>query len=154
MVMLSLILSVFILIFQSENVLTTEIQIDRIEFVNTTFMEGIYNVSELRISRINRTTYALSAELTFYVDFDKNWVYEISFFRNRFNNNQYYKMPFGLSKRTVCETFEPIYQKHVQAVIKDISNLPQLKEGEHICPLKRYAFHSFSSRLLFIGCAE
>lgn len=136
MVILPLILSVF-LILQSENVMTTEIQIDRIEFVNTTYMEGIYNISELRISRINRTTYAVSVEITSYVDLDKNWEYEISFFRNRFNNNQYYKMPLGLSKRSLCGTFEPVYEKKVQAVIKDISNFPQLKEGEEICPLKK-----------------
>lgn len=51
MVVLTLTLADFLLIFQYENILIIEVQIDRIELLNTTYLEGFYNVSEFRISR-------------------------------------------------------------------------------------------------------
>lgn len=137
MIVLTLILTVFLLIFQSENVLTTEIILDRIELVNTTYLEGFYNMSELRISRINRTTYVLNAQIITYFVLDQNWEIEVSFFRNRFNNNQYYKMPFRFPRTSACQVLDQYYVKYLQPGLKGITNLPQFKEGEHFCPIKK-----------------
>lgn len=130
------ILTVFLPIFQCENVFTTKIELDRFEILNSTYVDGFFNISEILIKRINRTTYVLNFESTTFKDIDNRMEFEVSFHRNRLNNNQYNKMPFGLSKRSACLTLQQHYNI-IHQELKDISNFAQLKEGDDICPIKK-----------------
>lgn len=131
------ILAILLLIFHCENVSTTKIQIDRVEILNSTYKEGFYNYSEVQITRINRTAYVYNVQLTLYKDIDEDWEFEVTFHRNRLNNNQYNKMPFAIPRMLLCQFLERHYKTIVQPVLKDISNYPEFKEGEHVCPIKK-----------------
>lgn len=130
-------LVIYLLIFQCGNVLTTEIQLDRFEILNSTHKEGFYNFSELLITRINRTTYVLNFQTTIYKDIDANCEFEISFHHNRLNNNQYKKTPFSIPRQLCCQPLEMYYKTAIMPSVKRFSNFPQLKAGEPVCPIRK-----------------
>lgn len=136
MVLIS-ILTILLIIFYCENVSITKIEIDRVEILNSSYMEGIYNISELYVSKFNRTAYVLNVKMMLYIDIDENCEVELSLHHNRLNNNQYNKMPFGISRRSCCQLLEEHYRTVFMPLLKDVSNLPQLKEGDHVCPIKK-----------------
>lgn len=131
------ILPILLLIFHCENVLTTKIQIDRVEILNSTYKEGFYNYSEVQVTRINRTAYVYNVQLTLYKDIDEDWEVEVAFYHNRLNNNQYYKTPFSIPRQSCCQLLEQHYKTIIQPVLKGVSNFPQFKTDEHVCPIKK-----------------
>lgn len=149
MIVFSSFLTICLLIFQCENVSATEIQLDRVELLNQTYMEGFYNLSEFRVTKFNRTSYVWNAEVEMFSDIDDKLKLEVTFHHNRLNNNQYNKSPMQISKDTLCNIAEKYYRKFIMNDIKDISNFPQLKAGEPVCPivkvciLSKYNFEYF-----------
>lgn len=116
-------------------VVTTEIQFDRIEFLNKSYVEGSYNLSELRITKFNRTTYVLNGKAEIFIDINRDIKAEVVFHYNRLNNNQYTKSPLSLSKDYLCNMGEKYYRKFIMAQVKDCSNFPQPGPNEPICPI-------------------
>lgn len=71
-----------------------------------------YNVSEIPIERINRTTYILNFEFKTFKDKDNKMEFEVFFYHNRLNNNNKCdKMQLGLSKRSACPTLQQCCKK-------------------------------------------
>lgn len=138
MFVVSSISSIFLVIFmfQCENVQNTEIQMDRIELLNSSYIEGYYNVSEFRITKFNRTSYVWNMNAALYRDLDESIEIEVTFHYNRLNNNQYNKSPMSLRKDKFCNIAEKYYRKFIMEPMKDVSNFPQLKPEEPVCPVK------------------
>lgn len=134
---LTKILTILLLVYQCEYISATEIQINRVELLNSTYKEGFYNFSELLVTRINRTAYVINLQVMIYLDIDENFEFEVSFHHNRLNNNQYNKMPYRIPRKTICQALDQFYKKLIWPAVKDVSNLPQVKEGEHVCPVKK-----------------
>lgn len=138
MTIFTIILPIFCCIFfYHEYCVATEIQFDRIEILNNTFVEGFYNVSEFRITKFNRTTYVLNTKAELFLDLTTDIKVQVNYYFNRLNNNQYYKTPMALPKDAACNFAEKFYRKFVMTQVKDISNLPQLKPGDPVCPLPK-----------------
>lgn len=55
-----------------------EVILENIESLNGTGVEGYYSLKNLRISKFNRTVYALNIDAEFFVDFDNN--YQVKYF--------------------------------------------------------------------------
>lgn len=135
-----LVLVICVWIFHCANVSSTEIQFDRIEILNDSYVEGYYNVSEFRITKFNRTTYVLNARADIFVDIDQDIKTELILHFNRLNNNQYTKLPMGLPKDYLCNIIQKYYRKFIMVQVKDCSNLPQpMPElpDDQICPIKK-----------------
>lgn len=142
MVVLTSILTIFLFIIQFENISTTKIELDRVDFLNSTYLEGFYNITKLYISKFNRTSYVYTGEIITYRDFDNKFDVEAMFHHNRFNNNQYNKMPFRLSKRSICKTIDEYYSL-VESALKDVSNIPLREPGANYCPIKKVYISCF-----------
>lgn len=136
MVVLTSIFTILLLILQFENISTTKIELDRVEFVNSTYLEGYYNLTKFYISKFNRTSYVYTGEIITYFDVDNKIDVEASFHHNRLNNNQYNKMPFRLSKRSFCKTIDQYYAI-IESTMKDVSNFPLREPGANYCPIKK-----------------
>lgn len=129
------------LIYNGAIVSTVDILPERVELVNSTYVEGCYNFSRCRIHRFNRTMYVFEAEFEVMVDLNEEFFFELHFHYNRLGNNQYSKMPYGFPKMPFCAFLEKYYKAYVMNDIKTISNLPQLKRTEPVCPFKKVYFH-------------
>lgn len=105
------ILTILLLVYHCEYISTTEIQINRVELLNSTYKEGFYNFSELLVTRINRTAYVINLQVMIYLDIDENFEFEVSFHHNRLNNNQYNKMPYRIPRKTICQALDQFYKK-------------------------------------------
>lgn len=129
--------SICIIIFLSKSGVTVEIQFDRIELLNSSYVEGVYNVSEFRITKFNRTTYVFNAKVDFFIDIDRNMKIQVNFHHNRLNNNQYTKTPMAISKDIICNIADKYYKKFIMVQVKNVSNLPQYEAGQSICPVQK-----------------
>lgn len=116
-------------------IFTTEIQVDRIEVLNSTYQKNLYNISELRVTKFNRTTYTINANFILFFDIDEKVTGDISLHYNRFNNNQYNKMPFELKKDTLCNHLSKFYKSFIMDLVNNCTNLLQYAPNEHICPI-------------------
>lgn len=120
---------------------TTEIQVDRVELLNSTFSDGIYNISELRVTKFNRTSYVLNLDAEIFFDVDQSVDAELTLHHNRMNNNEYNKMPFGLAKKSLCTYLEKYYKSILMEPMKNISNSPQLGPKDNVCPIPKVIFN-------------
>lgn len=116
-------------------VLTADIQFERIEMFNETYLDGIYNISVLRVSKFNRTVHVFNAEFEFFVDVHQYHEMELSFYFNRLNNNQYNKIPIRVPRGLLCKQFEKFHD-----VLKSESseaNTNFYDSNGKSCPLKK-----------------
>lgn len=142
MKLFSIIKFICLLIHNCAFISTTEIIPERAEIVNSTYIEGRYNFSRCRITRFNRTTYVFETEFDLMVDLNNDYGFKLSYHYNRLSNNQYTRMPFELPKMTLCTFLEKYYRSYMMEYAKTISNFPQLKSGESICPFKKVNFYT------------
>lgn len=114
-----------------------EVYFDRIELMNSSYIEGLYNVSEYRIAKFNRTTYVFNANMEIFYDTDRNHTVGVEFFYNRFNNNQYSKTPFRVTRAPICDFVEKYYNLLSSDEIANITNFIKHISGKNFCPLKK-----------------
>lgn len=114
-----------------------EIQFDRIELINGSYAENLYNISLLRVGKFNRTTYVLNFEGELFVDIPIDLSIEAAFYYNRFNNNQFYKTPARIPKESICSVGNKYYTNFLMAQLEDCSNFPQLGKDEPFCPFSK-----------------
>lgn len=114
-----------------------EVQFDRIELLNASYVKDIYNVSLLRVAKYNRTAYVLNLSVEFYTDLSNEISIEVLFYYNRLNNNQYNKSPFHIKKASLCEMGEKYYKGFLMEQMKDYSNFPQYGPSQPFCPAKK-----------------
>lgn len=119
-----------------------EIYFDQVEIVPS-YLKDFYNITEVRIAKFNRTTSVLNFRGDFYIDVDKDFEVEVTYHYNRFNNNQYNKMPMGIPRLNLCDILDKHYAKFFMNDLKGISNSPQLKSSEKFCPRKKVRYNSF-----------
>lgn len=136
----------FILVLTVCEIFSIDFQFERIVMLNATYVEGRYNISMLRILRMNRTTYALSVDFKICRDLGEDYSLEVLFY-NRFNNNQYYRTPASISKRNLCDAANRYYQEFVGDPLKNFSNFKQFKTGESACPFPKFSFAQILSNL-------
>lgn len=113
-----------------------DVQFERLELMNASYVEGKYNISLLRVSRINRTTYSMNVEFETFQDIGTEFSFEVLFYFNRFNNNQYNRHPLAIPKMGFCDATEKYY-KILKGFFQDYSNFPQFPEGEPACPFPK-----------------
>lgn len=136
-------LSIFVLvigIFASNcDVVTSNVaQFDRFDVLNSTFVEGLYNISKLRIAKFNRTAYGINFDIEFFFDFNDEYEFSTFFHYNRLNNNQYAKSILRIPKSNFCSWMGSVYPKYLMESFKTRSNLPQYDvKSEKFCPLKK-----------------
>lgn len=117
--------------------LATELYYDRIELLNATYVEDIYNVSQFRINKFNRTTYVLNLDVELFNDAGEDYTVSIDFYYNRLNNNQYSKSPIRVAKTSVCRAVDRYYPLLVVGSSKNYTNFQDIKTGATCCPLKK-----------------
>lgn len=124
---------------------------ERAEIVGSTYVEGRYNFSRCRITRFNQTTYGFETEFELMVDLGSDYSFELSYHYNRLSNNQYTRMPFQLPKMSLCLLFDLYYKPYMMENVKDISNFPQCKSNESVCPFKKVIFSSRFEWSIYFG---
>lgn len=134
---------IYVLFYHILVVSTNEIVPERVEILNSNYVEGRYNFSRYRITRFNRTTYIFETEFLLMVDIDKNYDFEMIYHFNRLSNNQYSKTPFQLPKMKLCDFLEHYYKRYMMKEITTISNFPQIKSNESVCPFQKVYFKLF-----------
>lgn len=133
MIWLFSILAIGLILYTFHNVLLNEVHLDRIEMVNSTYYEGVFNLTQLKIDRINHNSYALQTDVEILVDLDEDWEMEAYFYYNRFGNNNYFKTPNQIFRSRVCNVLER-YREFI--AFRNVTNLPEPKFGQRICPIK------------------
>lgn len=135
MVLCASLLAIYLLFSNLSIISTDEVVFDRIELMNSTFLEGLYNVLLFRIAKYNRTTYVLNIEVENLVDIDYNHEMEVKFYFNRLNNNQYNLSPIRVARNSYCKTmqkFRPVIMAMASENITNIYNA----DGSS-CPIKK-----------------
>lgn len=130
----------FIILFFTLNYQTiwmAEMYFDRIELLNESYVEGLYKVNEMRITKFNRTTYVLNGEAEFYYVTNDSVKVEMSFHYNRFNNNQYAKSLMRVPKDSLCKIVEKYYPIISMQRMNNVTNFPIIEPGEKYCPLPK-----------------
>lgn len=112
--------------------MATEVYFDLVQF-EPTYVKGLYNISEARIAKYNRTMAVFNFHSEVFVEINKDIEIEVSTHYNRLNNNQYNRMLMGLPRGNVCDKLNRYYPM-VWIDLKDVSNFPQLKLNEKFCP--------------------
>lgn len=119
------------------SVLMDDIYFDRVELLNSTYVDGLYNVSVLRIAKFNRTVYVMNFEFEIFVDFDQHHELEVSFHYNRLNNNQYTKSLLRVPRSSFCGLFVKYYSVVVTNEMKSHTNFPSIQPNRKWCPVKK-----------------
>lgn len=128
-------LALYILILNYQVVfMVVDLHFDRIEMLNETYLEEVFNFSQLRVSKFNRTVHIVNGDFESFVDLDRRFSVEAAFYFNRFNNMQYYKTPMRLVKTKMCEVYEKFGSEVERAVQKNFTNL---HSATGKCPLKK-----------------
>lgn len=71
----------------------------------------MYNLSELRVTKLNRSTFVVNINAEFFVDLGKNTFVEVAYYLSRLNNNQYMLTPFRVPKMDFCTFLHGPYSK-------------------------------------------
>lgn len=90
----------------SISVLSDEIIFDRVEIINASFVEGLYNISLFEITKYNRTTYVFNSKMDLLVDSDQDTKIRVNFYYNRMNNNQYSKTLMRIPNTPCCTSIQ------------------------------------------------
>lgn len=61
-----------------EFITSYEFIFDRVELLNSSYLEGYYNISLYRVNKYNRTTFVLNCELELFCDWDDTLFVEIN----------------------------------------------------------------------------
>lgn len=123
-----------------------DITLDQVNLLNSSYVPGYYNISVLRISKFNRTTFVYNLEADILIDLNEEVFFEVEIYRSRLNNNQYTKSPARVPKLSYCEFLNTHYKKILMEGLKDTSNFPQLKPNENGCPQKKVR-HEYLSEM-------
>lgn len=86
-----------------------EAHFDRLELLNSTYVEGLYNVSEFRVTKTNRTTYVANVVWDALTDFGNDMEIEVKIYYNRYNNNQYNLSPLRVPRSSLCAVMKRFY---------------------------------------------
>lgn len=144
------ILTVYFVLLNQQTVFAADIQFDRIEMLNGTYLEGVYNISLFRIAKLNRTMHVFNAEMDFLTDVDQFHSMEFTFYYNRLNNNQYSKTLMRIPKQVLCRVLEK-FRPFLSVLSETTTNFYQA-DGKS-CPMKkviRFAnTHFFPNRMCF-----
>lgn len=127
-------LAVALSILSLSAVFTSEIIFDRVELINGSYVEGIYNATLFRVRKLNRTTYAINYDAIQLMEFDENVEASIAFYYNRFNNNQYNLSPIRVKKRKLCNMWK-YYSKLI--FTPENNHTTNMGDPNVFCPLKK-----------------
>ncbi|KAJ6648017.1 Choline/ethanolamine kinase [Pseudolycoriella hygida] len=99
---------------------------------------GVENVksgflqTDLRVTRYNRTTIAVSGFLSI-ADDSQNYDCEGKVFRSTAGNNQYKLRPYKIARDSCCNLLESVYWKPIEARVATSSDLPKRINNEMYC---------------------
>lgn len=128
-------LAILLFLLKWESVTTDEIIYDRVELLNSSSLEGIYNFTEFRITKFNRTLFVINSKIELLQDLDETFEVEVLFYFNRLNNNQYTKSIARVKRDKLCIVATKFQDALFTNLNKDKTNLPP--EGVGYCPLKK-----------------
>ncbi|KAL1397476.1 hypothetical protein pipiens_009732 [Culex pipiens pipiens] len=87
----------------------------------------------LRVRKINRTTAALTGNLTFNVDLGRDIETSVDFYHSALGNNQFNKYPMKIGPMSLCDYLEHLWGDYRGYVVGFVPNVPEVGE----CPLTR-----------------
>lgn len=111
---------------------SVDVILDQMNVLNTTYMPGYYNISELRVTKFSRNEYGVNANFELFVDFDEDIYLEIQLYMKRVMGHEYAKSPLGFQRKPFPEAFQKYYmvQKKIIDGMQGYSNIPPLTKGE------------------------
>lgn len=127
---------VLVALYYTSLITSNEIQMDRMVFLNSTYVEGYYNITLFRIAKHNHTSYSINFEGETFKDIDHEFDFEGQFYYNRLSNNQYTRSIIRIAKQNLCDRMGFYYPMFIES-LKNYSNLPQYKQPTKLCPLKK-----------------
>lgn len=136
MIWLLSILTIGVILITLHSVFVNEIHLERIEILNSTYSQGVYNFAQIRIDRINHKLYNLQSDVEILIDVDKSWEIESHFYYNRFNNYNYIKTPIQIPRTSLCSSLERFKPWITFDETKNVTNFPKPQFGTRICPIK------------------
>lgn len=124
-----------------------EIRYDRVELLNSTFIEGIYNISTFRISKFNHTAHVLNVNFELFINLDRNFFLEVYFHHNRLNNNQYTRSLLQVPNTNACFLLDKFWNVGFGHLTRNDTNLPEMEPRKGICPIEKVRF-----QVIFLIC--
>lgn len=137
MILILCILMVAFFILNCSLVEPTDLIYDRVELLNSSYLEGFYNITEYRISKFNHTSHVLNGKFEFFIDIDSDFYIEASINYNRLNNNQYTKTIFHVKKTPLCDYMQKLYGLFSSDLGPENGNFPRREHGEKVCPFPK-----------------
>lgn len=128
-------LSFGLLLIFLQSISINEVRVDRIELLNSSYLAGVYNVTHLKIEKINNTN-AFQADVDFLVDIDQNWLVQTNYYYSQLNDSYYDKTSYRALRTPVCAVFERYKSFMRFDATKNNTNFPNPQRGKKICPIK------------------
>lgn len=139
----------FCTIFYVQMSESVDLILDHMNLLNTTYLPGYYNISELRVTKFSRNEYGVNANFELFIDFDEKIYLEIQLYMKRIMGHEYAKSPFGFQRKPFPEAFQKYYviQKKIIDGMQGYSNIPPLTKGERYIWKKVQSISIFEEKL-------
>lgn len=108
------------------------IQIDEAKFLNSTYLEGYYNISRITVSKFNRTQFVFNADFEFLTDLNENFVYDVAIYVKRKAGQSWSKNLYNYPNYSFCDTMKK-YRQYSMEDFKAVSNFPQFDKNDESC---------------------
>ncbi|XP_058839861.1 uncharacterized protein LOC131695400 [Topomyia yanbarensis] len=138
---LALVLLNLLLVLESNNCFTTEVQFERFE---QQLGFHLTNFSGLRVRKFNRTTWILDGDGEIFVDLTDEYQAAVSVAYSALGNNQWNEYPMKVSKSKFCSFINGAYKEYQPYFIYS-TNLPSVGV-DWLCPVPkgRYWVRNFA----------
>lgn len=70
----------FLITFHTAALISQDVILQKLEAKNGTFVEGEYRITDLRVSKYNRSTYVINSEMELFNILDNSYVVSFFFF--------------------------------------------------------------------------
>lgn len=114
------------------------IQFDEVKLLNSTYLEGYYNISNLIVTKFNRSTFVFNADFELLMDSTEDFIMDITFYSKRRAGMNWSKSSYYFPKRSPCERLELFKSYRMNGY--NGSNMQPRQEDDGHCVFPKVCF--------------
>lgn len=110
------------------------IQLDEAKFLNSSYLEGYYNLSRLTVSKFNRSTFVMNVDLELLVDLNDDYFFDTAYYSKKIACHSWSKNLYYWKNQSQCLVLETFRYFAVKGY--NNTNVPLFKKDEQ-CLLRK-----------------
>lgn len=117
------------------------VQVDEVKLLNSTYLEGYYNISRLTVTKLNRSTFVLNTEFDLLSDTNDDYFMSGAYYLKRRAGMHWSKSLYFWPKQSICLGFITFY-KYAEKGYNN-TNIPHFDATSEKCLLSKVSNYSF-----------